>query len=149
MDYLSSAGLSGFSDRIAMYSGDDYNDALTMSSTAFMIRGLINRFFIFSLVFLFMRAFRDKDDVFNGIFNLYLLGASLFLFVTPISREFARLTGYYDMAQLLIFPYLILNLHGSRKRILFLVLIFFFAFRLYSAVNQQYDAYVPYKTLFS
>lgn len=147
MDYLSSAGLSGISERIAMYSGADYNDALGMSSTAFMIRGLINRFFIFTLVFLFMRAFRNEDDVFNGIFNLYLFGACLFVFVTPISREFARLTGYYDIVQILIYPYLLFILHGSRKRILFLLLIFFFVFRLYSAVNQWYDAYVPYKTV--
>lgn len=146
-DYLSSAGLAGISDRIAMYSGADYNDALAMSSAAFMIRGLINRFFIFSLVFLFMRAFRDEDDVFNGIFNLYLFGACLFLFATPISREFARLTAYYDIVQILIYPYLFYVLHGSRKRVLFLMLLFFFAFRLYSAVNQWYDEYVPYKTV--
>ena len=147
MDYLSSAGLAGISDRIAMYSGADYNDALAMSSTAFMIRGLINRFFIFCLVFLFMRAFRDEDDVFNGIFNLYLFGACLFVFVTPISRELARLTAYYDIVQILIYPYLFYVLHGSRKRVIFLMLLFFFAFRLYSAVNQWYDEYIPYKTV--
>lgn len=149
VNYLASLGLGEISSRLIKYLDSDYESAMEVSNTTFLIRGLMNRAFVFGLVYIFLSKYREKDIVFNGIFNLYIFGAILFVFVTPISRELARLTGYFDMAQLLIYPYIIYRMPAKYKQSLFCLLTVFFFYRLYVVVNQFPEAYIPYKTIFS
>lgn len=149
VSYLSSIGLGEISNRLIMYADSDYESTMKVSNASFLFRGLINRAFVVSIVLMFLWKYRQKDLVFNGIFNLYLFGIVIFVFVAPISRELIRLTGYFDMTQLLIYPYVLYKMPVKYKQPFFLLLTIFFFYRLYVAVNQFPDAYIPYKTIFT
>lgn len=147
-DYLGAMGLGEYSSRILLYNDPDVVDeGFALSKTSFMIRGLVNRAFVMGLVYLFARNLKKKNCLFNGILNIYIVGIILFVFVAPISKELARLTGYFDMAQLLLYPYILSNIHGKLKHKMILALFLFFMFRLYSAIYQFHDSYVPYNTI--
>lgn len=146
LQFISSLNLGVLSLKLASYlnTGNDVSYT-TYSTTATIIRGSINRFFLIFLYILLLRNERLHNSRLNGIINLQLFGICLYFMFTPISLEFARIGSFFDMAQVLAIPYLFkVRPKIKEKTLLFTIIFLYSAFRFYVAVNQHRNLYIPY-----
>lgn len=148
--FLAQFANTAFSSRVYKYleigTGDN---SMAFSTTTLILKGFINRFFLFSLILYFLNKKRKTDSVLNGLINLYAAGIVIYVVTLPISISFARLAIYYDLTQILIVPYIFKTISSRNvKTVIFLFLSLYYLTRLYSSAFAYYDAFVPYKTIF-
>lgn len=147
---IGTLGIGVISNRIDLYLDlGNEGGGPDLSGTAYLLRGLINRLFVIFFCYLYLKKARRKNKRINGCINLYLIGVVFFVTLTPISKELARISAYFDMAQYLLYPYIIYQCPKKNKKILLLFFFLFFAFRLYSFISPSRIYYIPYISVFS
>lgn len=115
------------------------------STTQVLIRGCINRSFLFFVPLCLLNSHREKDPRLNGIYNLYFYSFILFLITTPISPALGRLGSYTDMAQAILIPFIFkLKMDYRNACLLMTIIILYFIVRFKGIVFNYYDLYVPY-----
>lgn len=114
-----------------------------------LIRGIINRSFILIIGFYLLERLRIKDNIINGIINMYFIGTLLFMLVTPISPALQRMCTYYDIFQVLLIPSIFLyRMKKSLKLSFFLFLSFYLCYRFWGVILNYKELYIPYKLYF-
>lgn len=125
------------------------DNSTTFSTTAVLLRGILNRVFLIIIYMSLLNRKRKTNYVLNGLINLNLLGIILYVILTPIAFSLGRITAYFDIMQILILPYL-LNICTLRTRCgLMVFLLLYMVFRLYTILAAYPDEYIPYKTFFN
>lgn len=120
-----------------------------MSPQQVLIRGIINRSLYFFGPLFFLTKIREKNKELNGLFNLYFYGFLLFVILTPFSVGLSRAASYTDITQTLLLPFVFTRkMKFSSRVIIVSVLILYFGIRFNGIVNNYYDLYVPYKSIF-
>lgn len=111
-----------------------------------LVRGIINRMFVFFPLLCLLNRERIKDDRLNAFFNLYFYSFCLFLLVTPLSIALGRLCMYTDMIQALLIPCIFsIKMNRISRLLLFLIIILYFLIRFKGIVFNYEDLYIPYK----
>lgn len=114
-----------------------------------LIRGIINRSLYFFGPLFFLTKIREKNKELNGLFNLYFYGFLLFVILAPFSVGLSRAASYTDITQTLLLPFVFTRkMKFSSRVIIAVVLILYFGIRFNGIVNNYYDLYVPYKSIF-
>lgn len=115
------------------------------STSQILIRGSVNRIFLFFIPLIFLNKLRLENSRLNAIYNFYFYSYVLFLIVSPISPALGRLGTYTDMAQALLIPYLFtIRIDKKNTYLLIVLIIFYFIIRFKGIVFNYYDVYIPY-----
>lgn len=118
------------------------------SSTANIIRGLLNRGLLIVIYLYILNFKRKKDYILNGMINLNLFGVILYVLFTPLSASLGRITVYFDIIQIFIIPYMFRNMNIKNKLLLLNFIFLYFLLRLVTVIYSFPDEYIPYKTFF-
>lgn len=147
--YLGALGMGVISTKIEYYMSQGEKDHFSdFSITQILIKGSINRLFLFFIYMFVLNKFRKKNKLINGLINLNILGMILYFVLTPISLSLGRVTAYFDLLQLFIIPYVFYYLRdNNNKIILYTIISAYLALRLYSAIYTFKEAFIPYKTI--
>lgn len=147
---LSMFDLGIISQKIAYYSDLGESDNSTIySTTSIIIRGGLNRTFLLLLYYLYLRYRRLNNSVINVLINIQFIGILLYFVLSPISLTLNRVVVYFDIAQILIIPYVFRYNKGiANKSAAFLIFMLYSIFRYYTALVKYDDAFIPYKTIF-
>lgn len=148
LKYIASLDLGIVSIKLMAYLDLGNEDNSTIySTTGIILRGAVNRGLLFLMYWFFLRKKRSHDPIINGLININFLGCVLFCLTSPIALSLSRVTSYYDMAQVIIFPYILIKMNLKNRLILFPILLLYSSFRLYTALTSYSGAYVPYKSI--
>lgn len=129
--------------------GADNTFGSIYSTKEVLIRGFINRGMIIALIFLLLNPLRKTDKTFNLWVNMFVFGSIGFAFLTAVNVALGRLTIYFDLAQIFIFAYIFkLKMDRANKMLFFAIIVLYLLYRFYGVMNNYYDLYVPYKSLF-
>lgn len=121
----------------AQEAGETYG---RMSLESSMINCIIKKSFVFIFIYIYCKEFLESDLKFRRILNVYLCGTIFYLSVVPIALQFARMAGYFDYSECLIYAYIYKYLPDNNKKKLFLLLaIISNAYRIYG------HSIVPYQ----
>lgn len=147
---LGSIGLGIISTKINNYLELGANDnSTTMSTTAIIIKGFINRFFILFLLFYCKYKLKYNSAFFNGLLNIYILGTVLYFTTLPLSVSLARIAVYMDCMQVFLIPYILYKQQTLINRsLLFILLAVYYFLRLYSSYISFESEYTPFTTIF-
>lgn len=119
------------------------------SLTQMLIRGIINRAFILIIGFQLLNKLRIKNELINGIINMYFIGTLLFMLVTPISPALQRMCTYYDIFQILLIPSIFLyKMRKNLKLTFFVCLGLYLFYRFWGVILNYKELYIPYKFYF-
>jgi hypothetical protein len=137
--------------KISFYIGDNSNTmGSNLSLTEIMLKGFINKLFIFSTCLIFLTK-KKFDKKYNGYINLFWLGIIIYFSTISISIALIRFSFPFDITAIILIPLIMKNIENINYRLLLFT--FFFVYlgvRHYSViVGNYYDSYVPYKTIFS
>lgn len=138
-------------EKIGSYlsAGTDETYGSIRSAKDILIRGFVNRGMILILVFTLLNNLRKHDPVLNGWGNLFVFGSIVFAFMTSVNVALGRLSVYFDLAQLFIFAYLFkLRMSTGDRVIVYSLLALYLFYRFYGVVNNYYELYIPYKSVF-
>lgn len=137
--------------KINMYldMGTDDN-SMAYSTTFILLKGIANRCFL--MVFflcIINETVRKKDNLLNGLFNIYVLGTILYCVLLPLSISLARIAVYMDIVQVFLIS---ATLAKQKKRInkllLFVVFWVYYLMRFYTYLMSYEHEFIPYKTIF-
>ena len=100
-------------------------------------------------LYLYFKKFKNEEQ-YNGMFNLYFVGYFLYVGAFIYSNTFFRASSFYTMTQIILMPY-IFKIKSSKgiNMILFVVFSVYFGLRMFSLLNNYWDLYVPYKSIFN
>lgn len=113
-----------------------------------LIKGLSGRLFFLTILIWFVKYRGEENELFNGIFNLYVFGIMLFIIFSPISIIFGRLARYYDIYQIVLIPLAYRDASRLFKIAIFLFVTSFSALKFSSSIlNDPAAIYVPYKSV--
>ena len=112
-------------------------------------KGFINKLIIIITAFIMLRKIEARTPEFRGYLNLYWFGCILYFMTISISLALTRLSYPFDLLQIILLPYIFVNLPNNQlKIVVFFVTFFYFALRLASfLLGSYYDSYVPFKTI--
>ena len=115
------------------------------SPTQVLIRGIINRSFIFFPLLFLLKGIRFTNEKLNSYINIYFFSFVLFLLVSPLSIALGRLCMYSDIIQAILIPYIFTgNTTRENKSILFVLIIAYFLIRFKGIIFNYQDLYIPY-----
>lgn len=120
-------------------------------SLLFMVmKGFVQRSFIFVLICLLLNKQRVKDNVLNGMINFYVFSIVLFACFAPLSIVLARIVNYYEYYVILIVPALVKvpKLRFNRF-VVYVLLVFYLYIRFLSGYNQYPKVFAPYRSIFN
>lgn len=148
--YLSLANIASISERSDMYLKEGKNSfGSAFSPMETMVRGIGYRLVVIIIGLSFYDLY-VKDKMYRGFFNIYLVGVILFIIMVPISVALIRFAAYYEIAQLFLYPYIILFFKNKEvKNVVLFIMIAFFFIRINSVITGYYDLYIPYKSIFN
>jgi hypothetical protein len=151
LQIMNTIGLSILEYKVARYMdmGDElYGAATTMERV--LIRATIKKSFLILLYALFMREKLENDFLIRGIFNIYVFGVYLYIILNSFGKEFLRITSYFDIFDIFLYPYLIFSRRKlSQKLFLFLLVAIYSLIRLHGSIELWPDLFIPYKSIFS
>lgn len=130
-----------------LLAGDD--NSTIYSTTGTIIRAAFNRGLIFVLYWAFLKNQRKQNKVVNGLININFVGVCLYFLFAPVALSLARITAYFDLVQILIFPYFFVKQQYTQRAIIFSIITMYSIFRLFVALSAHPDAYIPYKSIFA
>jgi len=136
--------------KLEVYLGDS---AATFGQTTPLVitiaKGFINKLIIIITAFIMLRKIEARTPEFRGYLNLYWFGCILYFMTISISLALTRLSYPFDLLQIILLPYIFVNLPNNQlKIVVFFVTFFYFALRLASfLLGSYYDSYVPFKTI--
>lgn len=124
-------------------SSENFGSAYT--PTQVLIRGLINRSFIFFPLLFLLNKMRNLDTKLNSYINLYFFSFILFMLVTPLSIALGRLCMYLDIIQAVLIPYIFTgSTTRKNKSILFILIVIYFLIRFKGIIFNYKGAYIPF-----
>jgi hypothetical protein len=111
---------------------------------------IIKRILLLSLLVLFLK----KDIIYNnklrGLVNIYFYSSVVYLSLVPISLQFSRLTGYFEMVDIFLFAYIADKPKDKLNKVLLMgCLILFALLKFRSNINRYYEIYTNYEFVFS
>ena len=136
--YLASFYLNAGTEETFGYGGG-------LSSFFIILRSSANRFLF--LFFLILSRKKYKSDfTFNSLFNFYFISICLFLIFAPLNLTLGRFQAYFSIYEVFLYPYLI-DYHKNKyiKMLFFIVIIGWLFLRFYTALQGNYEFYIPYK----
>lgn len=129
--------------------GSDTTFGSAYSTTEVLVRGFVNRSMIMVMIFAILNDFRKTDPVFNGWVNLFVFSGICFAMLSSVNVALGRLVVYFDISQIFVFSYLFCKkMSVPNKLIVFGVITVYLLYRFMGVVNNYYDLYVPYKSIF-
>lgn len=129
--------------------GADETFGSIYSSRQVIIRGFVNRGLIMFIVFVLLNNKNKEDRVLNGWVNMFVFSSLCYFILCSVNIALGRLVSYFDLSQIFIFTYLFkLRMTPVNKLVLFGMLIIYLLYRFYGVVNNYYDLYVPYTSIF-
>lgn len=142
-------GISSILSRTENYldQGYDYEDGSTLDPRQLIIKACLNRGIVVLIIFYLIGKIRNSDSwsFYNGLFNLYCFGTILFFMSSPLHITLTRMSWYYDIAQVLIFPILfVCTRQKNSKFVFFSIMTVYLAGRLYLNIN-AYEGDNSYK----
>jgi len=150
-DLLSGINNEFIQERIEKYLsvGVDETFGSVYSTQGILIRGFLNRSIIMFMVLSVMNSLRKEDCILNGWVNLFTLASILFAVFASVNVALGRISVFFDMSQIFLFSYFFKwKMTPMSRFILFGLLLVYFGYRFYGVINNYYDLYVPYKSLF-
>lgn len=114
-----------------------------------IVRALSNTILVLAIALYIKRKFAD-DIRFNGLLNIYLLGALIQTLIVPYNLELARVAVYYVQGQFFLLPYAFDYYKNSRanRMIIFMVFALYMGTKMYSLLHSSQD-YMTFTTIFS
>ena len=110
-----------------------------------LIRGILNRSFIFFPLLFLLKDIRYTNEKLNSYINIYFFSFVLFLLVSPLSIALGRLCMYSDIIQAILIPFIFTgNTTRENKCILFILIIGYFLIRFRGIIFNYQDLYIPY-----
>ncbi|NIJ51565.1 EpsG family protein [Dyadobacter arcticus] len=112
-----------------------------------LAKGLAGRLLFFIIGILFVTYGTEKDDFYNGIFNLYVFGIILYAIFSPVNLIFGRLARPYDIFQILLIP---LAYYQAKRKYKILIISVVFAFSIVkfsTSMRSDGGVYIPYRTI--
>lgn len=128
--------------------GEDSLQGADYSLGFMLLKGLLNKAIILIPAIILKDRIQAIFRPYNGILNLYWLGAIVYFITAPISLVLVRLSFPYDMTCYLILPLLIYSIKGQLKYIAFSIMTLYLMMRMMIAINSYYDLYIPFQTCF-
>lgn len=150
MEHLGTIVRGIVQSKLEMYMGDSSNTFGQASSLAFtMIKGFANKIIIIIFSFIMLRKIEAHTPEFRGYLNLYWFGCILYFMTISISLALVRLSFPFDILQIVLLPYIIVNLPNMQWNIIgFILACSYFALRLFSFLfSSYYWLFVPFKTI--
>lgn len=115
-----------------------------------LIKAIISRSLFILLSIWFVSYSADKkDDKYNGIVNIIIVGLLLFSILSSISLVFSRISRYYDIFQILLLPLAYSKANGKYKYIILLIIILYSIVKFISIIFTSKGIYIPYKYVWS
>ncbi len=115
-----------------------------------LIRSLISRSFLLILLIYLKQKQHEHDAKFELIYTFYIVGFCIYIIVAPISFALSRLTDYYTIMEIFIYPYFLKISKKNYIKIPLLLLIFvYLGIRLYTGIHGYYECFVPISTIFN
>ena len=149
--FLSSINNELIQERLEKYLsvGADETFGSAYSTQGILIRGFLNRGIIMFMVVSVMDSLRKEDFILNGWVNLFTLASILFAVFVSVNVALGRISVFFDMSQIFLFSYFFKwKMTPMSKFIFFGLLLMYFGYRFEGVVNNYYDLYIPYKSLF-
>lgn len=150
---LGNIGFDFLQERIQNYmeDGGDHTHGGLYTSSQILMRGLINKLFLFVPIFTYLWNKYDDDSLFRGWVNLLTFGTILSVCLVPISPALARLGMYYDVAiQIFIIPYLLkFRMTQFSKFFFFSIIVLYLLIRFSGVVANYEHEYIPYQSIFN
>ncbi len=138
--------------KLEVYMGDSSNTFGQASSLAFtIIKGFANKIIIIIFSFIMLRKIEANTPEFRGYLNLYWFGCILYFMTISISVALVRLSFPFDILQIVLLPYIIVNLPNKQWKFTgFMLVCLYFTLRLFSFLfSSYYESFVPFKTIFN
>jgi hypothetical protein len=140
-------------EKILIYTSNRLNTFGSIPSyTEIIIRGFVNKIFIFSSLLYFRSKIKIYKLEYEGYLNIYWVGLLIYFSTIFISLPFTRLANPYDIVFIILIPIVLLNLENLHYKIsVFFVLSVYLFIRLFFLLNRGVsgNVYIPYKTIFS
>ncbi|MCE6990962.1 EpsG family protein [Dyadobacter sp. CY323] len=114
-----------------------------------LAKGLSGRFLFLLIVIGFVKYGTEKDDFYNGVFNIYVFGIIIYTIFSPINLIFSRLARPYDIFQIILLPMAYYQAKRSYKVVIILILFAFSFLKFSTFVRDDEEVYIPYKTILS
>lgn len=136
--------------KLEMYIGDSGNTFGQAASLGLTIaKGFVNKIIIILFSFIMLRKIELRTPEFRGFLNLYWFGAILYFMTISISLTLVRLSYPFDILQIVLLPYIVMNISNKQWKIMAFILVFlYFALRLFTSLTSSYyDEFVPFKTI--
>lgn len=114
-----------------------------------LAKGLAGRVLFFIIGVSFVTYGEDKDDFYNGLFNLYVFGVIIYTIFSPINLIFSRLARPYDIFQILLIPLAYYQARRSVKIVIIIVVFAFSILKFSTAMRADDGVYIPYRTILS
>jgi hypothetical protein len=114
-----------------------------------LLKGLSGRLLFFLIAVGFVNYKDDKDDFYNGIFNIYVFGIVIYAIFSPINLIFSRLARPYDIFQIILVPLAYVKATRLMKVIIVIVIFAFSIFKFTSILTSDEGVYIPYKSVLS
>ncbi len=139
-----------YAEKVSSYNMNRTDDFgyLSYSNTFLTIRAMANTILIV-LIVLYIRKFMKNDTRFNGLFNIYIIGAFVQALTIGYNMEFARLAVFFLNTQFFLLPYVFRISKNSANKILYYVMFSaFMGVKMFSLLNST-PAYSMFTTIFS
>lgn len=137
---------SSYQDKIETYSELGSTVYGSIDSTSTNLLGYLKKIFIM-LPFLFLR--KEADTIHARLFNLIVFGSVIYFVFGSIASDFKRLGAYFDILEIIVYPYLIYTISNKKTRyiLLFLFCLIMY-FRMFSSVFTFWSLMDPFYTIF-
>lgn len=114
------------------------------------LSGIVNYILLYIIFFLLKYWFFKGSQTYEKFFNLYCVGIIPYIIGVTVSGWFIRAAMPYMMTAVLLLPACLrLSKKRGSRMILFMFFMVYLILRFQSNINQYYDLYVPFKTIFS
>lgn len=120
------------------------------SLATIIIKGFANKLLVFTAALLMLKKASKSNVNFRGYINLYWFGIIIYFSTISLSVALIRFSFAYDIMQIILIAIILKNIKNVDWKIfVFVIFVFYLAFRHYVALTTNYyELFVPFKTIF-
>lgn len=124
------------------------NFGVSISPERAMINQLLKKFYVFFFIFCYCKEVLTRDIRFRGFLNIYVFSLIFYCSVVPLAFQFARMSAYFEIVEMLIYAYIYYYLPQKEKSLFLLLALLFNAWRIFGHADPGQPDIYNYHTVF-
>ncbi|WPU95799.1 EpsG family protein [Mucilaginibacter sabulilitoris] len=136
-----------YAEKLLKYSESGVDSTVGNPYISFLL-GALKRAVIIPFLFYYRERIDSKDhDIYRGYLNLLIMGNAIYFLFIISFPEVTRLSVSYLYFEIFLLGFALISIKDRNlKMVVFLLMILFGGFRLYSFMAPYMNLYIPYKT---